>query len=145
MPPPAPSPRIPMCLHCAPSRPGYKQSHPRDVVHVMEYSHLRCNFCNAMVLDPPGYAALPDNAKMSLLPPSAPGPPLSAPLIPSCKTCVNRPRYAENGPQDVVHVVGGDHLVCNFCGGMVLDREGYAALPDVAKRPLRTIRFAPSV
>jgi hypothetical protein len=151
---PAPIPKIPVCLYCARNRLGYQQSvnNPHDFVHVVDNSDLRCNFCGKIVLDKREYAALPDNAKRSLLLPSEPsqlphpGPPVLPAIpeipeipnhsLPSCKACVGRPGYTANGPRAVVHVVGNDYLVCSFCGALVLGKVGYAALSNDAKRSL---------
>lgn len=60
----------------------------------------------------------------------------SALSLPSCKACVNRPEYTENVQGAALHVVRNDHLVCNFCGVVVVDKGEYAALLDSAKKSL---------
>ncbi|KAF8243191.1 hypothetical protein K440DRAFT_637723 [Wilcoxina mikolae CBS 423.85] len=42
--------------------------------------------------------------------------------------------YAQNGPSAVLRLMGNDHLVCNFCGKVVVDKEAYAKLPEEARK-----------
>ncbi|KAF8540785.1 hypothetical protein BDD12DRAFT_909177 [Trichophaea hybrida] len=147
----------PECIYCSRNLPGYNKlvNNLLNIVHVVDDSdkrHLRCNFCDKIVLDRLAYKALPEGTKRSLRgPPSPPSnpppppPPLPETLPPTadgsgvfmldtCKTCWTRPRYTTYVPRGIAHVVDNDHVVCNFCGSVMVDKEVYAALPSGAKK-----------
>ncbi|KAF8245781.1 hypothetical protein K440DRAFT_645605 [Wilcoxina mikolae CBS 423.85] len=117
----------PECIYCSRNLPGYKKlvNNPLNIVHVVDDSdrrHLRCNFCDKIVLDRLAYKALSEDTKRSLRrppsPPSNPPPPLP-----------ETPPPTADGSE--VYMLDA---FCNFCGSVMVDKETYAGLPSGAKK-----------